>query len=124
MVLNQLTTKVVLGNNAVLVPALGDAWTSVCSYRITLYRQRLSPDFCDRAQDVRFAYFQKCEGIVVKDEDAKNVPFLITVVYVSAVTDIRILELKMSCFLMMLIRTSADWWTKRAVMALKNGDVS
>lgn len=57
----------------------GDAWTSVCSFRITLYRQRVAPDFCNHAQDVRFAYFQKCEGIVVKDEDAKNVPFLITV---------------------------------------------
>ena len=57
----------------------GDAWTSVCSFRITLYRQRVAPDFCDNTQDVRFAYFQKCEGIVVKDEDAKNVPFLITV---------------------------------------------
>lgn len=57
----------------------GDAWTSVCSFRITLYRQRVSSDFCDRAQDVRFAYFQKCQGIVVKDEDATNIPFLITV---------------------------------------------
>jgi hypothetical protein len=57
----------------------GDAWTSVCSFRMTLYRQRISPDYCDRAQDVRFAYFQKCEGIVVKDDEAKNVPFLITV---------------------------------------------
>ena len=58
---------------------VGDAWTSVCSFRITLYRQRVAPDFCDHAQDVRFAFFQKREGIVVKDEDATNVPFLITV---------------------------------------------
>jgi len=82
IVLNQLTTKVSFGNNASLnaslVPALGEAWTTVCSYRITLYRQFLSPDYCERAQDVRFAYFQKCEGIVVRDEDAQNVPFLVT----------------------------------------------
>ena len=57
----------------------GDAWTSACSFRITLYRQRVSPNFCNRAQDVRFAYFQKCEGIIMNDDDAKNVPFLITV---------------------------------------------
>jgi hypothetical protein len=57
----------------------GDAWTSVCSFRMTLYRQRVSLDYCHRPQDVRFAYFQKCEGIVVKDDEAKNVPFLITV---------------------------------------------
>jgi hypothetical protein len=79
LVLNQLTTKVISGSNALLVPALGDAWASVCSFRVTLYRQRLQPNFCDRAKDVRFAYFQKCEGIVVKDEEAMNVPFLITV---------------------------------------------
>lgn len=57
----------------------GDAWTSVCSFRVTLYRQRLQPTFCDQAKDVRFAFFQKCEGLVVKDEEAMNVPFLITV---------------------------------------------
>lgn len=77
--LNQLTTKVTFGNIASLVPALGEAWTSNCSYRITLYRQHLSSDYCERSQDVRFAYFQKCEGIVVKDEDAQNIPFLVTV---------------------------------------------
>lgn len=60
-----------------LIP--GDAWTSICSFRVTLYRQRLQPTFCDRAKDVRFAYFQKCEGILVKDEEAMNVPFLLTV---------------------------------------------
>ena len=57
----------------------GDTWTSICSFRVTLYRQRLQPTFCDQAKDVRFAYFQKCEGIVVKDEEAMNVPFLLTV---------------------------------------------
>ena len=57
----------------------GDVWTSVCSFRVTLYRHRVSPDYCDRAEDVRFAYFQKCEGIVTKKEDAQNIPFLITV---------------------------------------------
>ena len=84
LVLNQLTTKVISGSNALLVPALGDAWTSVCSFRVTLYRQRLQPNFCNRANDVRFAYFQKCEGMVVKDEEAMNVPFLITVYFPSA----------------------------------------
>jgi hypothetical protein len=70
----------------------GDAWSSVCSFRVTLYRQRVPPDFCDRAQDVRFAYFQKCEGIVVNDENAKNVPFLITVGFSPTVANRRIRE--------------------------------
>ena len=70
----------------------GDAWTSVCSFRITLYRQRVSPDFCNRAQDVRFAYFQKCEGIIMNDEDAKNVPLLITVFLPSFFSDGRTRE--------------------------------
>ena len=54
----------------------------------------MSSDFCDRAQDVRFAYFQKCEGIVVKDEDAKNIPFLITVHLHIPASDNRTRELK------------------------------
>jgi hypothetical protein len=76
----------------------GDAWTSVCSFRITLYRRRLTADFCERTQDVRFAYFQKCEGIVVKDEEAKNVPFLITVRTLSSSPDVRTWELRTLCF--------------------------
>src|SRR5437762_11618979 len=71
----------------------GDVWTSVCAFRITLYRQRVSLDFCDHAQDVRFAYFQKCEGIMVKDEDAMNVPFLITVSSYMIISDSRTTEL-------------------------------